>query len=148
MAASLLELVIPASVSVVVACGTVIWTVKSNRKLENEKHLKQKKEELFTFYLDSLSIAYDLYQASHDETKVTSIANGVRETLKNNLLKIKTLSALYFPSLDGIDLQDASTYTHRLIKDICEGRSPEEKRYNEVLRYMNKLHEKILSLKW
>ncbi|MGQ6658914.1 hypothetical protein ACUNDO_17355, partial [Serratia sp. IR-2025] len=84
----------------------------------------------------------------HDETKVTSIANGVRETLKNNLLKIKTLSALYFPSLDGIDLQDASTYTHRLIKDICEGRSPEEKRYNEVLRYMNKLHEKILSLKW
>ncbi|WP_273974983.1 hypothetical protein, partial [Serratia ureilytica] len=62
-------------------------------------------------------------------------------------MKIKILSTLYFPSLDGLELQDASTHTHRLIEDICEGRPPEEKKYNEVLHYMNKLHDKILSLK-
>lgn len=47
MAASLLELVIPASVSVVVACGTVIWTTLSNRALEQKKILSVKREEIF-----------------------------------------------------------------------------------------------------
>ena len=143
---TLISAVISAAVAILVACGTVIWTVKSNRKLEEEKLLRQKKEDLFSFYLDSLSIVYDLKQTSHNETKVISLARDVKKLSKKNLLKIKILSTLYFPALDGIELLDASTHTHRLIEDVCEGRAPEEKRYNEVMHYMNQLHGKILSL--
>lgn len=143
---TLISGLISAVIAILVACGTVIWTVRSNRKLENEKLLKQKKEELFSFYLDSLSIIYDLKQASYSETKLVSVARDVKEKLKSNLLKIKIISNLYFPALDWIELQDASTHAHRLIEDICEGREPEEKIYNEAMRYMNKLHNKILSL--
>ncbi|AKL42415.1 hypothetical protein AB188_18455 [Serratia marcescens] len=101
---------------------------------------------MFSFYLDSLSIIYDLKQASYNETKLIYLARNVKEKLKSNLLKIKIISNLYFPELEWIELQDASTHAHRLIEDICEGREPEEKIYNEAMRYMNKLHNKILSL--
>lgn len=61
MTTTLLELVIPASVSIIVACGTVIWTTISNRNLERKKILSAKREEIFIQcedFLQSLSSAF------------------------------------------------------------------------------------------
>jgi len=77
---TLISGVISAAVAILVACITVILILNSNKKLENEKYLKQKKEELFSFHLNSLSIVYYLYQASHKGKKATSISNSVIET--------------------------------------------------------------------
>lgn len=146
MAATLLELVIPASVSVVVACGTVIWTVRSNRKLENEKLLKQKKEDVYSVYLDILSVVYDLKQESYNETKVIILAKSKIGKVKNDIMRLTMLSRLYFPALDGIDMMDATTHVNHLMADICEGRNPNEKKYLDAMHFLNKLNSKITSL--
>lgn len=146
MTATLLELVIPASVSIIVACGTVVWTTISNRKLEEKKNLKQKKEEVYSVYLDILSVVYDLKQENHNETKVIILAKSKIEKVKNDIMRLTMLSRLYFPALDGIDMMDAATHVNHLMADICEGRNPKEKKYLDAMHFLNKLDSKITSL--
>lgn len=67
MAASLLELVIPASVSIVVACSTVIWTTISNRKLERKKILSAKREEIFIHCEDFLQSLSSVFYSALEE---------------------------------------------------------------------------------
>uniref|UniRef100_A8GIM9 Uncharacterized protein n=1 Tax=Serratia proteamaculans (strain 568) TaxID=399741 RepID=A8GIM9_SERP5 len=121
-------------------------TLRSNRKLENEKHLKQKKEDVYSVYLDTLSVVYDLKQESHNETKVIILAKSKIEKVKNDIMKLTMLSRLYFPALDGVDMMDAATHVNHLIADICEGRNPKEKKYLDAMHFLNKLNSKIISL--
>lgn len=46
---TIISTIISAAVAILVACVTVTLTLRSNRKLENEKHLKQKKKMFILF---------------------------------------------------------------------------------------------------
>ncbi|WP_344289859.1 hypothetical protein, partial [Microbacterium arabinogalactanolyticum] len=93
--------VIPASVSIVVACGTVVWTVRSNRLLEKKKTLIVKKEELYGALI-SFNKSIVLY--------LTSIKNSSDRTLekfeKADVLrdesfgKIEIICNMYFPEIN------------------------------------------------
>ncbi|ELL0334881.1 hypothetical protein ACJ8LH_13050 [Serratia sp. CY49633] len=143
---TIISTIISAAVAILVACVTVTLTLRSNRKLENEKHLKQKKEDVYSVYLDILSVVYDLKQESHNETKVIILAKNKIEKVKNNIMRLTMLSRLYFPALDGVDMMDATTHVNHLMADICEGRNPNEKKYLDAMHFLNKLNSKITSL--
>ncbi len=143
---TIISAVISAAVAILVACITVTLTLRSNKKLETEKHLKQKKEEVYSVYLDILSVVYDLKQESHNETKVIILAKNKIEKVKNDITRLTMLYRLYFPALDGADMMDAATHVNHLMTDICEGRNPKEKKYLDAMHFLNKLNSKIKSL--
>ncbi|MEL5573002.1 MULTISPECIES: hypothetical protein [Serratia] len=109
MAATLLELVIPASASIVVACGTVIWTVKSNRKLENEKLVATKREELvksleaFKYSTTkNLLLVFkeaEMSNEEHFESRVITESHINEITTPSALSSIKIICSLYFKDL-------------------------------------------------
>ncbi|TXE27097.1 hypothetical protein [Serratia ureilytica] len=99
MAATLLELVIPASVSIVVACGTVVWTTRSNRKLEHNKVLKQKKEELHLALYD-LDEALSMYSRLFRRQSLTRLdIDDVDLKWASSLGRVNMIINIYFPSL-------------------------------------------------
>ncbi|WP_164055860.1 hypothetical protein, partial [Serratia marcescens] len=99
MAATLLELVIPASVSIVVACGTVVWTTRSNRKLEHNKVLKQKKEELHLALYD-LDEALSIYSRLFRRQSLTRLdIDDVDLKWASSLGRVNMIINIYFPSL-------------------------------------------------
>ncbi|WP_261427353.1 hypothetical protein [Serratia proteamaculans] len=147
MSASLLELVIPASVSIVIACGTVIWTTVSNRRLEDKKIRSTKKEEIYSLFLRKLSFIYTLHIDEYKGSmKYMNIAKSLINENDEITLKITLLSRLYFPELDGADLIDSNFYTSYLIKDIASGRVLSEDRYTTTMNSLNKLVDKTLKL--
>jgi hypothetical protein len=147
MSASLLELVIPASVSIVIACGTVIWTTVSNRRLEDKKIRSTKKEEIYSLFLRKLSFIYTLHIDEYKGSmKYMNIAKSLINENDEITLKITPLSRLYFPELDGADLIDSNFYTSYLIKDIASGRVLSEDRYTTTMNSLNKLVDKTLKL--
>lgn len=109
MAATLLELVIPASVSVVVACVTVVWTTVSNRALEKEKKLENKKEEL---YLALSRLAYsakmitDFIYSGGDHDRF-DVKEAQRELLSSMAI-IELANVMYFNGVDVDAFIDAN----------------------------------------
>lgn len=94
MTVPLLELVIPASVSIVVACGTVIWTTISNRNLERKKILSVKREEIFIQceeLLQSLSSAF--YSALDDCGKSEKVTYEKSQIWFSELNKMQSKSS-------------------------------------------------------
>lgn len=99
MAATLLELVVPASVSIVVACGTVVWTIRSNRELEKNKVLKQKKEELYLALYD-LDEALAMYSRLFRRQSLTRLdIDDVDLKWASSIGRVNMIINIYFPSL-------------------------------------------------
>lgn len=103
---TLISGVISAAVAVLVACGTVIWTTKSNRKLEKEKLLNEKTEALVNeleLLRHSLSKNFliEVKEASmspeeYFKTKVLNDSHIQEITTLNGFARCKLLCNLYF----------------------------------------------------
>ncbi len=108
MSASLLELVIPASVSVVVACVTVIWTTKSNRKLEEKKLNDAKKEELFHTIIEINRAMYRYYSCFNLALNAKQFNLEVIDEKRDGAIaRLELLSNIYFKNLDLSALLDS-----------------------------------------
>ncbi|MBH3177350.1 hypothetical protein [Serratia ureilytica] len=119
MAASLLELVIPASVSVVVACGTVIATNAYNKRSERKRIITEKKDFLFSLHMELLSHIDNLKDRTLKGSADTTNYAVENLNTKNNLtLKIKMLTRLYFSSLDENYIEVFSRIDHIFLLEI------------------------------
>lgn len=119
MATSLLELVFPASVSVVVACCTVIWTAVSNRNLEKTKLLQAKREEVLSLCEEMNEIIslkhFDSEGESHamSSKTVSRAMDDIRSiaSIEVKTNKIKTINSIYFPEMK----KDCESMTRNIV---------------------------------
>lgn len=98
---TLISGVISAAVAILVACGTVIWTVKSNRKLENEKLLKQKKEELYLSIIDMERAMYLYFVCvSHSFNKVEYNIDAIDAARDKAFARVELITTVHFIELN------------------------------------------------
>ncbi|EIV5186762.1 hypothetical protein [Serratia marcescens] len=96
---TLISAVISAAVAIFIACVTVYWTKRSNRELENNKVLKQKKEELYLALYD-LDEALSMYSRLFRRQSLTRLdIDDVDLKWSSSLGRVNMIINIYFPSL-------------------------------------------------
>jgi len=146
MTATLLELVIPASVSIVVACGTVIWTTQSNRRLEDIKLRNDKKESLFnsnqqlTIIVSKLN-SFDMKYS----VEIYRMAKELESSKDDEVKRIKLLTNLYFKFLDT-DFDAAILEVQAIFEELKSEKTPGLDAFMSATKKLNELSDKILKI--
>lgn len=143
---TIISAVISAVVAILVACGTVIWTTKSNRKLEASKLNKEKKEELFYNHQTLMVIVAEINTYNmKSSADILSIAKSLEPKKDEAIRKIKLLTNMYFKVLDK-DYDDLIPQLHNLFWRIQTNGNPGIKEFNSLYEKLNSISDKILSL--
>ncbi|HEI9795058.1 TPA: hypothetical protein SLN52_003905 [Serratia marcescens] len=97
---TLISGVISAAVAILVACGTVIWTTKSNRKLEEKKLKDAKKEELYLSIIDMERAMYLYFVCvSHSYNKVEYNTNAIDSARDRAIARMELIINVHFDEL-------------------------------------------------
>ncbi|MGK8664873.1 MULTISPECIES: hypothetical protein [Serratia] len=100
---TLISGVISAAVAILVACGTVIWTTKSNRKLEEKKLKDAKKEELYLSIIDMERAMYLYFVCvSHSFNKIEYNIDVIDAARDKAIAKMELITTVHFIEL-GIE---------------------------------------------
>lgn len=168
---TLISGIISAAVAIIVACGTVIWTTVSNRRLEKTKLLQAKREEVLSLCEDMNEIISLKHFDSEGDSHITSSAtvskamDEIRSIasieIKTN--KIKTINSIYFPEMKkccermtrNIVSFYSSVASMTAINSIFDSKEPRkhydtlmiDERYKDAKNSIKEYKENIISLK-
>lgn len=98
---TLISAIISAAVAILVACGTVIWITKSNRKLEENKLKNAKKEELFHAIIEINRAMYRYYACFNLALNSKQFhLELIDEKRDSAIARLGLLSNIYFNNLE------------------------------------------------
>ncbi|HEI9850464.1 TPA: hypothetical protein SLN67_003527 [Serratia marcescens] len=145
---TLISAIISAAVAIIVACVTLVWTNRSNRKLEASKLNNEKKEELFSNHQTLMAIIAEINTYNmRSSADILSIALSLEPKKDEAIRKIKLLTNMYFHGLDKY-YDDLIPQMHILFWHIRTKGNPGIEEFNSLFERLNSISEKILSLKW
>lgn len=131
-----------ATLTAVIVAGLVNYL--ATQRQENKMIRLQKKEELYSHSLDISAFVYDLWLSRDiNEKEPINLAKKIKSDVNNRGLKLKIISRLYYPEIDGVDLINSLTHTNHLLKDLSEGKTLSDDRYTDTMKHLNIMSEKI-----
>ncbi|MBH3048047.1 hypothetical protein I5R11_18860 [Serratia marcescens] len=168
---TLISGVISSAVAILVACGTVIWTTVSNRRLEKTKLLQAKREEVLSLCEEMNEIISLKHFDSQGDKHITSSGTASKAMdeirsmasieIKTN--KIKTINSIYFPEIkkdcESMTRNIVSFYSSvasmKAINSIFNSQEPHknydtlmiDERYKDARSSIQTYKENIISIK-
>lgn len=120
---TLISGVISAAVAILVACVTVVWTTKSNRKLEDKKLKDTKKEELYLSIIDMERAMYLYFVCvSHSYNKVEYNIDVIDAARDKAIARMELITTVYFLELNiERSMEAISTFEQSFVYYLRDG---------------------------
>ncbi|RYM69617.1 hypothetical protein [Serratia liquefaciens] len=143
MTTTLLEFVIPATVSLFVAAGTMWWTTHSNRTQTNLNLRKAKKEELLSslYYLKSATTDFKFFVYDGK-----SSPDRIIEKKELFISRINILLEMYFVC-DNLDLHDIPIKTNAFFLNTGNYRHEADRLYSEAIDSIDNAIKEVVGIK-